>query len=69
MRKDRSGMTARIVPLQSDEAGDGRVGGTASDRLQLVAELSRRAWALTKRPIPAYTRRTMPVKLSSLAEQ
>jgi hypothetical protein len=69
MRNDRSGMTVRIVPLHSEEAGDGRVGGTATERLVLMSDLSRRVWALSKRPLPSYTRRTMPVKLTSLAEQ
>jgi hypothetical protein len=62
-------MTARVVPLRSDEAGDARVGGTAEERLALLAELSRRMWALTQRPLPSYTRSTMPVTLSTLSEQ
>jgi len=62
-------MTARVVPLRSDEAGDSRVGGTAAERLVLVGELSRRAWALSKRPLPTYTRQTMPVRLTTLADQ
>lgn len=62
-------MTARVVPLRSDEAADARVAGTAAERLALLAELSRRMWALTQRPLPAYTRSTMPVKLSTLADQ
>lgn len=62
-------MTARVVPLRSNEAGDGRVGGTAEERLALLAELSRRMWALTQRPLPCYTRSTMPVRLSTLSEQ
>lgn len=62
-------MTARVVPLGSDEAGDARVGGTAAERLALVGELSRRMWALTKRPIPSYTRKTMPVRVTTLADQ
>jgi hypothetical protein len=62
-------MTARVVPLTSDEAGDARVGGTAAERLALVAELSRRMWVLTKRPIPSYTRKTMPVRVTTLADQ
>jgi hypothetical protein len=69
MKRDRSRITARVVPLRSDEAGDGRVGGTAAERLALVGELSRRAWALTKQPLPCYTRQTMPVRLTTLAEQ
>jgi hypothetical protein len=62
-------MTARVVPLASEEAGDARVGGTAAERLALVGELSRRMWALTKRPIPSYTRKTMPVRVTTLADQ
>jgi hypothetical protein len=62
-------MTGRIVPLGSDEASDARVEGTASERLALVRELSQRMWALTRRPIPAYTRSTIPAKLTTLAEQ
>jgi len=69
MTLDRSRMTARIVPLESDEAGDARVGGTVAERLALVGELSRRMWAITKQPLPSYTRATMPVRLTTLADQ
>ena len=62
-------MTARVVPLQSDEAGDARVGGTPEERIALVSELSRRMWDLTKRPMPSYTRQTMPVRVIRLSEQ
>ena len=62
-------MTARVVPLGSDEAGDARVGGTVAERLALVAELSQRMWALTKRPMPSYTRKTMQVRVTTLADQ
>ena len=62
-------MTARVVPLHSDEAGDARVGGTPDERLALLSELSRRMWALTQQPFPSYTRATMPVRLSTLREQ
>ena len=62
-------MTARVVPLTSDAAGDARVGGSVAERLALIAELSSRAWALTKQQLPSYTRRTMPVKLTTLADQ
>jgi hypothetical protein len=62
-------MTARVVPLTSDAAGDARVGGSVAERLALIAELSNRAWSLTKRPLPSYTRRTMPVRLTTLADQ
>lgn len=62
-------MTARIVPLGSAEAGDARVGGTINERLALVTELSRRAWELTGKPFPSYTRATMPIRVTTLAEQ
>ena len=62
-------MTARVVPLENDDAGDGRVAGSATQRLAILADLSRRMWALTGRPYPSYTRATMPVKITTLAEQ
>jgi hypothetical protein len=62
-------MTARVVPLRSDDASDARVAGTAAERLALLAELSRRMWSLTQRPVPSYTRATMPVKVTTLADQ
>lgn len=68
-RRDRSQMTARVVALESQEAGDGRVGGTADERLALVSELSRRMWALTGTPTPVYSRATMPVRLTALVDQ
>lgn len=67
--RERNQMTARVVPLQSDEAGDARVGGTAAERLSLLADLSRRMWELTKRPRPTSTRGSMPVKMTTLADQ
>jgi hypothetical protein len=69
MKSNRRMMTARVVPLYSEEAGDARVGGTVAERLALVGELSRRMWALTKRPWPSYTRQSMPVKVTTLADQ
>lgn len=65
----RQQMTVRIVPLRSNEAADGRVGGTADERLALVTELSRRAWESSGRPFPSYTRATIPVRVTTLAEQ
>lgn len=62
-------MTARIVPLHSAEASDARVSGTASDRLALVAALSARAWLLTGRALPRYTRSTMPIRVARLGER
>ena len=62
-------MTVRVVALQSDEAGDARVDGTAAQRLAIVADLSRRMWSLTKQPVPPYSRATIPLRLTTLSEQ
>jgi hypothetical protein len=62
-------MTVRVVPLNSDEAGDARVPGTVSERLTILAELSRRMWELTKRPLPTYSRENIPVRLTTLRDQ
>lgn len=62
----RREVTARIVPLASAEAGESRVGGTPAERLALVAELSKQAWALTGRPLPSYTRATIPISIRPL---
>ena len=35
-------MTGRVVPLQSDEAGDPRMGGTPDERVAAVAVLTAR---------------------------
>jgi hypothetical protein len=59
-------MTVRIVSLHSPEASDSRVGGTAEERIALVTSLSERLWALTHRPVPSYTRGTMPIVLRRL---
>lgn len=59
-------MTVRVVPLRSLEAGDGRVGGTIAERVALVGALSEELWARTQRPLPAYTRATMPFVLMPL---
>ena len=68
MTKPTRVITVRIVPLHSREAEEAIVGGTAEERLALVARLSEAGWALTGRPVPEYSRASMPVRLISLAE-
>ncbi len=63
MPTDRRTMTVRIVPLDSPEAGDARMGGTAEERLAVTFRLSETGWKLTGRPLPEYTRGTMPVRI------
>jgi hypothetical protein len=62
-------MTARVVPLRSPEAGEPPCPPTAAERIALVTQLSREAWQLAGRPVPSYTRGTMPVALTTLREQ
>ena len=69
MKSDRRNMTVRIVPLHSQEAGDARVAGSVSERLVLLAELSQRNWTLTGKTTPPYTRKVIPFRLTTLAEQ
>jgi len=60
-------MTIRIVPLGSDEASDGRVGGTAVERLALVRELSERMWALTRRRVLRQPLHLLALALAAVA--
>ena len=60
--------TVRIVPLDSPEAGESRVDGTATERLALVRQLSVSAWALMGRPLPTYTRSTIPIVIRRLGD-
>lgn len=69
MPSDRSAMTARVVPLRSNEAGDPRMAGSVESRVAAVAELTDTAWRLAKRPFPSYTRATMPIVVVTLAAQ
>jgi hypothetical protein len=66
MTSDRRDMTARIVPLRSREASEPPCPPGLSGRIALVTRLSREMWALTGRPLPSYSRATMPVILRRL---
>lgn len=68
MGKRRPNVTARVVPLTSREAGDPRMGGTIEERVAAVAELTLEAWRLAGRPLPEYTRATMPIVVSTLKD-
>lgn len=63
----RSEMTARVVPFGSAESADSRVGGTPTERVALVVELSARLWRHTGKPLPSYTRATIPVHVTALS--
>lgn len=68
MTRDRRDMSSRVVPLESREAGLPPCPPGIEARLVLVTRLSREAWELSRRPIPAYTRATIPVAIRSLRE-
>lgn len=59
-------MTARVVSLRDREAAEARTGGTAAERIRLVASLSEAHWILTRRPLPAYTRESIPIAVTTL---
>ena len=66
MGKHRREMTARVVPLRSREASEPPCPPTAAERIALVTRLSREMWALSGKPLPTYTRSTMPIVLVRL---
>jgi hypothetical protein len=65
---DRSRMTARVVPLRSNEAGDPRMGGTVDERVAAVTMLTLETWRLAGRQLPTYSRATMPVVIATLKD-
>ena len=69
MPKPRRVMTARVVPLNSREASEARVGGTAAERLALLARMSEISWRLSGQAFPCYTRATMPIVVTTLKSQ
>jgi hypothetical protein len=44
------------------------MGGTVEDRLAAVAQLTAEAWRLSGRPLPTYTRATMPIVIGTLRD-
>lgn len=68
MATNRRDMTVRWVPLGSRDAGESRVYESVAERLQLVDQLSESGWALSQRPLPTYSRATMPVVWKALGE-
>ncbi len=63
---DRDGLTVRVVPLSSPEAEDPRMGGTLEERVAAVTVLTTEGWRLAGRPLPTYTRATIPIVVSTL---
>lgn len=55
--------TARVYRLGQEPGDDLSATTTAEERLAMLAELSRRMWRLTGRPVPAYSRDRIPVQI------
>jgi hypothetical protein len=56
----RRDWTARVYRLGEEPGDDLSAVSTAEERLAMLAELSRRMWSLTGRPVPSYSRAEMP---------
>lgn len=60
----RATMQVRKTTLQ-DRSGENGLWGptTPEQRIAMVGTITRTAWDLARRPWPAYTRQTMPVRV------
>ena len=68
IRADRSTLKARIFPLGHEPLEDLSDTTTPSERLAMVWDLSREAWALTGLPVPTYERHEIPVRMIPLSK-
>jgi hypothetical protein len=59
-RHVREAMPIHVYRLGDEPGNDLSAQTTAAERLQMVAELSERFWALTGNPTPTYSRAKMP---------
>lgn len=56
-------MPVRIFRLGEEPPDDLRETTTAAQRLEILCELTMRAWTLSGRPFPSYSRREIPVRV------
>lgn len=56
-------MPVRIFRLGEEPSDDLRETTTAVQRLDILRELTERAWALAGRPFPSYSRQQIPVQV------
>lgn len=56
-------MPVRVRRLDEAASDDILDAMCAHERIALVAELSRRMWELTRRPVPRYERSDMPIRV------
>ncbi len=62
----RAEMTYRVVRLDSSEASTAPEPRSQDEGSRMMAELSLAAWQASGRPLPSYTRATMPIRLTTL---
>ena len=53
----------RVFPLGEEPRDDLTQSTTAPQRIAMLRELTKRAWALTGRPLPRYPRKEIPVRV------
>ncbi|OGU01798.1 MAG: hypothetical protein A2085_08005 [Gemmatimonadetes bacterium GWC2_71_10] len=61
---ERSALPVRVFTLGQEPPDDLSASTTVEERLSMVWELTRRMWEFTGRPLPAYSRRSMPVRVA-----
>ncbi len=62
----RAAIRARAFPLGHAQADDLSAYTTPAERLELLEDLTREMWALSKRELPTYTRGQIPIVVRSL---
>ncbi len=67
--QNRAWIRARLVKLEDSPEDDLSDRTTPAERLALVADLTREAWALAKRELPGYSRGQVPVVKVPLHEK
>jgi hypothetical protein len=65
VRHRRRPTEVRIFRLGEEPLDDLRATTTAEERLEMVRRLTERAWALSGRPFPSYSRDRIPVRITT----
>ena len=66
MTSDRDRASVKFFRLGDEPADDLTASTTPEERLELLRELSDRAWRLTGRGFPSYSRREAPVQVTRI---
>ena len=63
-KRDAHRTTVRVYRLGEEPRDDFLDSTTAQERLAMLRELTERAWKLSGRPFPSYSRREIPVRVT-----